>query len=368
MAGAEPVPADRIEARFKGARGTFVLDIAFSIPARGVTGLFGPSGCGKTTLLRCLAGLTRLDGHVNAAGEVWQDGTLFVAPHKRPVGYVFQEPHLFRHLSVRGNLDYGLRRVAVSSRSIGLDEVVDLMGIEALLDRSPETLSGGEKQRVAISRALLSQPRLLLMDEPLSGLDHESKAEILPYLETLTRRFATPIIYVSHDLAEIERLADHLVLMTRDGRVQASGPLDDLLADLSLPLARLPDAASVLSVRVEAYDSDYDLTRASVESLPVFVPGNLGPVGAWRRVRVRASDVSLVKGAPYKTSILNILPSRVVSAERLGDNRMLVLLGLGEGGTRLLSSITRKSWDHLGLAPGDRVFAQIKGMAMVDTP
>jgi len=213
---------DGIEARFSGRLGEFRLDVAFTAPARGITGLFGPSGCGKTTLLRCLAGLTRMDGRLSLGGEVWQDAREFVPPHRRHAAYVFQDADLFSHLSVRGNLEFGLRRAGTQAAT-GLDEVVALLSLEGLLARSTAKLSGGERQRVAIGRALLSQPRLLLLDEPLAGLDAAAKAEILPYLERLHDTLAIPVIHVSHDLAEIARLADQLIVM-KAGRVVASGP------------------------------------------------------------------------------------------------------------------------------------------------
>jgi molybdate transport system ATP-binding protein len=359
-----------IEARFSGRLGSFTLDAGFSIPGEGITGLFGPSGCGKTTILRCLAGLTRLaDGYLSIDGVVWQGKRTFLAPYKRPVGYVFQEPCLFAHLSVLENLRYGLVRNRERSPSLGLESVIELMGIRGLLERSAAGLSGGEKQRIAIGRALLSQPRFLLMDEPLSALDRQSRNEILPYLETLHQTLSMPIMYVSHDFLEIERLADHLVLMTKEGRVQACGVLTALLTDLSLPIARQPDAAVVLTVTAENYDEAYDITECGVDGAQFLVPGVLGPQGTQRRIRVRASDVSLVKGEqPRGTSVLNILPARVLSAQTANANQMLVLLGLA-GTTRdvkLLSSVTRKSWDMLGLKAGDFVFAQVKSMALAD--
>ncbi len=210
----------RVEAHFSGRIGGFALDVGFAAPETGVTALFGPSGCGKTTVLRCIAGLERLEyGHFSlSATEVWQDGFRFLPPHRRAVGYVFQEASLFPHLSVTANLRFGQKRAA--DRGIVFDEVVTLLGLSRLLGRVPARLSGGERQRVAIGRALLSQPRLLLMDEPLSALDRISKDEILPYLERLYDALSIPVIYVSHDLAEVERLADHLVLLSagRTGR------------------------------------------------------------------------------------------------------------------------------------------------------
>jgi molybdate transport system ATP-binding protein len=225
--------SDAVEGQFAGRLGVFRLDAAFTLPAKGITALSGPSGSGKTTLLRCIAGLARLDGRLTVAGEVWQDERRFLAPHRRPVGVVFQETSLLSHLSVRGNLLYGARRTSAKAE-VGLDDTVDLLGLGPLLARSTANLSGGERQRVALGRALLSQPRLLLMDEPLSSLDAGSKAEILPYLERLHRTLAIPALYISHDAGEIARLADRVLLM-RDGQVLPSGPAatQDSLAGLT---------------------------------------------------------------------------------------------------------------------------------------
>lgn len=206
-----------VEGRFAGSLGGFRLDAVFTLEPTGITALSGPSGSGKTTLLRCIAGLTRMDGSLTVGGETWQDDRIFLRPHRRPVGVVFQESSLLPHLSVRGNLLYGAKRTSAKVE-IGFDETVELLGLGPLLGRSVANLSGGERQRVALGRALLSQPRLLLMDEPLSSLDAGSKAEILPYLERLHRRLAIPALYVSHDAGEIARLADRVLLM-RSGEV-----------------------------------------------------------------------------------------------------------------------------------------------------
>jgi molybdate transport system ATP-binding protein len=216
--------APGVSGQFAGRLGAFRLDAAFTLPARGLTALSGPSGSGKTTLLRCIAGLTRLEGSLNVAGETWQNGRAFRPPHRRPVGMVFQDAGLLPHLSVRGNLLYGARR-APWPQAVQLGEIAALLGLEPLLDRATTHLSGGERQRVALGRALLSQPKLLLMDEPLSSLDADSKAEILPYLERLHRTLEIPALYVSHDGAEIARLADHVLLM-RDGRIVEAHPGD----------------------------------------------------------------------------------------------------------------------------------------------
>jgi molybdate transport system ATP-binding protein len=211
-----------IDGAFEGRLGAFALDAEFSFPPSGITALSGPSGSGKTTLLRCIAGLTRLAGRLTVAGEAWQDGRTFLPAHRRPVGVVFQEASLLEHLTVRGNLAYGAKRTRAKVE-IGFDDTVELLGLAPLLGRAVGALSGGERQRVALGRALLSQPRLLLMDEPLSSLDAGAKAEILPYLERLHRTLAIPALYVSHDAAEIARLADRVLYM-RGGRIVAGDP------------------------------------------------------------------------------------------------------------------------------------------------
>lgn len=358
-----------IEARFSGQQGSFEIDAEFTAPSEGVTALFGPSGSGKTTVLRCVAGLTRLPhGKLVVDGEVWQDKRLFVPVHQRALGYVFQEASLFPHLSVRGNLEFGQKRTNGGERTIGFDDVVDLLGIASLFDRPTATLSGGERQRVAIGRALLAQPRLLLMDEPLSALDRMGREEILPYLERLHRTLSIPVLYVSHDISEIERLADSLVLMER-GKVRAAGPIADLLVDPSLPLVHMPEPAAVLDGTVKAYDPDYGLAEVDVPGGTLLVAGELGPTGTVRRLRIGASDVSLSREAVTDTTILNALPARIDASAPIGDAQMSVRLRLGLDGTGalLLSRVSRMSWNRLGFQTGDTVVAQIKAVALAKT-
>jgi len=246
-----------IRFRLRGGFGGFVLDAEAEIPAQGVTALIGPSGSGKTTLLRRLAGLTRGEGDVHVDGVVWQDSRTFVPPHRRGVGYVFQEPSLLPHLSVRGNLEFAQRR-AGSGPGAAFDEAVAMLGLERLRERSPATLSGGERQRVAIARALLSRPRLLLMDEPLSSLDAAGKADVLPYLETLHRSLRLPVVYVSHDAIEIARLADR-ALRIESGRLR--GPAVELAQAGADPLALL-DAAQVRALARAALAAGLDVEPA----------------------------------------------------------------------------------------------------------
>ena len=360
--------AHRIRAEFRSVLGNFTLDAAFEAPAAGVTALFGPSGCGKTTVLRCIAGLTRIkDGFCDIDGDIWQDRDgAFIPTHRRPLGYVFQEASLFPHLSVRRNLLFGAPRdKPVARPEIDFDEVIDLLGIRALLDRSPRNLSGGERQRVGIGRALLTQPKLLLMDEPLSALDRKSKNEILPFIEKLRDHFSLPIFYITHDITEVERLADQIVLIDK-GHVVASGPLSELQSDPSLPLAMAREAAVNLDGTVEAYDADYGLVTVGVRGGRFFVPAPPAEIGARCRVRILAGDVSLAHEPLGASSILNTDPARVVSAKTIHANEILAVLALGADGAggRLLARVTRKSWEMLGLAEGASVFARVKAVSL----
>jgi molybdate transport system ATP-binding protein len=361
--------APTIRAVLRGPIGGFRLDVDVTVPATGVTALFGPSGCGKTSVLRCIAGLQRVaDGLVTVAGDVWQDAEQFRAPHRRPVGYVFQEASLFPHLSVEKNLMFGAKRATVPATrpAIRRDEVVDLLGLSPLLGRAPQNLSGGERQRVAIGRALLSQPALLLMDEPLSALDRPTRDEILPFLERLHAGLSLPVIYVSHDIAEVERLADTLVLM-QAGRVLACGPLATLQADPALPLARGRDAAVSLSATTAGHDPRYGLLALKVAGGRFWVPAPAAPAGQARRLRIMAGDVSLASSVPEDSTILNALPARILQATPLGEAELTVLLALGDDGSgdRILARVTRRSWDHLGLDVGRPVIAQVKGVALL---
>lgn len=368
-----------ISAHLKLARRDFTLDVALQLPERGITALFGPSGCGKTTVLRALAGLDRAAGRVALGDEVWQDDASgqWRPTHLRPLGYVIQEAALFPHLDVRANLDYGRRRSGADIRlgsspaaaGFALAQVVDLLGIAPLMNRRPATLSGGERQRVAIARALATQPRLLLMDEPLAALDAPRKAEILPYLERLHRALALPIVYVTHAMDEVARLADHLVLLDA-GRVRAAGPLAELLARPDLPLARQDDAGVVIAATVAEHDRAYGLSRLQFDGGTLWVGETPAAPGEAVRARVLARDVSVTRQAPLQTSVVNVLP---VLLEAMQADHSTALLRLRLGGadqppavpTWLLARITRRSAEALALQPGDALFAQIKGVALM---
>ena len=353
-------------ARFRVAYPGFALEADLNLPGRGVSALFGPSGSGKSTLLRCVAGLTRAPGgFLEVNGQIWQDEArgVFLPPHRRALGYVFQEASLFPHLSVKRNLDYGWKRIAPAQRRVEREHILELLGMAPLLERKPDHLSGGERQRVAIARALLTSPKLLLMDEPLSALDHARKQEILPYLERLHDELEIPLLYVSHAPDEVARLADHLVVL-EEGRVLASGPLTETLARLDLPIRLGEDAGVVLAGRIAERDAAWHLARVDFGGGSLWVRDAGLPLGREVRVRILARDVSLALQAHQGTSILNMLPARV---EELAEDAhpALALARLDVGGAPLVARLTRRSAATLALAPGQRLWAQIKAVALI---
>ncbi len=351
-----------VAARFALAWPGFALDVDLDLPGSGVTALFGQSGCGKTTLLRCMAGLERGAGRLIVNGETWQDDSLFVPTHQRPLGYVFQDARLFAHLDVARNLDFGMRR-SRGAATVKRDAIIDLLGLGPLLDRLPERLSGGEQQRVAIARALLAAPRLLLMDEPLASLDHARKQEFLPWLERLRDELEIPIIYVSHAPDEVARLADHIVVMDA-GRAVAQGPLAETLARIDLPIRLGEDAGAVFAATVAERDAEWHLARVEFAGGELWVRDNGTPVGRDVRVRILARDVSIANSRHDDISIMNLLPATVV-AHAAEDHPSQVLVQLRVGETLLLGRLTRRSAQRLDLAPGREVWVQIKAVALV---
>lgn len=353
----------QLVARFAGMQERFSFNVDFTGPAHGVTALFGPSGCGKTTVLRCIAGLERpASGHLTLGDDCWQDAQRFVPTHRRPIGYVFQEASLFAHLSVRANLDYSRKRSAGAADGLRFGDVVSLLGLSTLLDRMPSRLSGGERQRVAIARALLSRPRLLLMDEPLSALDRAARDDILALLEQLPEFFPAPIIYVSHAIDEVARLADHLVLLDT-GRVLAAGATNTLLTRADLPLAHSEHAGAVFHGRVtRALDADH-LTEVDSDGGTLWVSSMARAVGSPVRLRIAARDVSIALTRPTDSSIVNHFPVTVIdiSPDPHPGHR---LLRLAARDTVLLARITEHSRSRLALAPGMAVWALIKGVAV----
>jgi len=355
-----------IEARFKLDYPDFALDVDLALPSAGITALFGHSGSGKTTLLRAIAGLEHVPGgRLVFDGEVWQNGAAWLPTHQRPLGYVFQEASLFPHLSVQGNLNYGMLRINADRRPASADfsRIIDLLGISHLLDRRPDRLSGGERQRVAIARALMTAPRILLMDEPLAALDLARKAEILPYLEQLHEELKIPLLYVSHAPDEVARLADHIVVLDA-GRALASGPLGETLARLDLPIRLGEDAGVVLDAVVVEHDSQWHLARVEFPGGSLWVRDAGHPLGHHLRVRILARDISIAHEKITGTSIMNSLPARVIALAE-DAHPALCLVRLDAGGVPLLARLTHRSAATLGLAPGMEVWVQIKAVALI---
>jgi molybdate transport system ATP-binding protein len=345
--------------------GDFRLDAAFRSDA-GVTALFGPSGSGKSSVVAAIAGLLRPDrGRIAVGNRLLHDSAsgTDVPVHTRGVRVVFQESRLFPHFNVRQNLLYG-RFFAGRSARTSLDEVTALLDLGGLLKRRPRTLSGGERQRVAIGRALLAAPQALLLDEPLASLDAERKAEVLPFLERLVARATIPILYVSHALEEIERLAATMVVLEQ-GRVIAVGPRDEIVRARGLMSASEQlEPFSVLAGKVLAYDVDNRMTRVAVGGHVLSAPGEIGASGAPIRLRVRARDVSIALTPPSAISIRNILPGVIAGIESGQGAEVEVMIDLGGHLPRLSARITRAACRGLGLATGTRVYALVKAVAV----
>ena len=332
-----------VELKHAVRKGDFCLDVDTTIPAQGITGIFGESGSGKTTLLRCIAGLER--SRPRSSRPV----------HQRRVGYVFQEPQLFAHLSVRKNIAFGMRRNPEAPDM--LEEVSRLLEVNDLLDRSTCDLSGGEAQRVSIARVLCQSPRLILMDEPLSALDERRRNEVLPYLDRLHAEWSVPIIYVSHNIDEICRLSDHMIVLDR-GKIVAEGGLQEILARIDLPQLGGRNAGAVINAARLRYDDEFDLTLFRFSGGEVWVPGS--HVSSQARLRISASDISLSRVAAESSTILNILPATIEATATESASTELVRLSLGDDS--LVARITRRSVQQMELQVGDKVYAQIKSV------
>ena len=344
----------------------FDLDVSHRFALDGITALFGPSGCGKSTLLRIIAGLEKnAGGRIAFGNETWLDdsGRIFVPPHRRGVGYVFQDARLFPHLSVEGNLRYAARRSAGFDLRIEFHEVVAALDLQPLLPRRIGALSGGERQRAAIARTLLTRPQLLLMDEPLAALDVQRKAEILPYIERLPGAFGVPVIYVTHAIDEVARLAHHMVALGA-GRKVADGPVTEVLERLDLrPVTGRFEAGVVLTARIAGHDLGFRLTRLDHHGQQIEMPMVDLPIGSEIRLRVRARDVSLATVCPNGVSMRNILAGTVDQIEEEADTAFAETL-VDIGGAKLRARITRAAVADLALAPGKLVFALVKSVAL----
>lgn len=354
-----------IQARFNCRVGTFELNVNLDLPGSGLTALFGHSGCGKTTLLRCMAGLQAANGKMCVNGDVWQSESGSRPVHQRPLAYVFQETSLFPHLSVKRNLMYGYRRIPKSERQIGFDQAITWLGLSHLLERMPVKLSGGERQRVAIARALLTSPKLLLMDEPLSALDQNSKQEIMPYLEALRDNLAIPIIYVSHSTAEVARLADHIVMMDK-GRTLAEGPLQQIMARTDQPFGAEQNAGVILDATIAERDDRWHLCRAEFTGghLWLRADGDMA-IGQKIRLQVLARDISLALTEQPDQSIQNLLRATVDEiASEVSPGTSMVRLLVDQ--IPFLSRLTTRAVHTLALEPGQQVWMQVKSVAIAD--
>lgn len=353
-----------LEVAVEKRQGDFALAADFAVPERGVTALFGRSGAGKTTLVNLLAGLARPDrGRIAFAGAPVTDSErrIFLPPERRRIGYVFQDARLFPHLSVARNLRYGLKRAPAGEHFLTEPQVLDLLALEPLLDRSPAKLSGGERQRVALGRALLAQPRLLLLDEPLASLDQARKDEVLPFLERLRDELALPMVYVSHAMPEVIRLADSMVLLDA-GRVAAVGSVTELLGRLDLqPLTGRYEAGAVLTATLAGHDERHGLSRLDLGGETLWVTPLASPPGTRVRLRVRARDVAVALSPPRDISIQNQLPGRVTE---LRADPPFVDLAIEVAGQRLWARITTRAAEQLALAPGAKVYALMKAIAV----
>lgn len=357
------------------ARPRFTIDIDHTIRFNGIVALYGQNGSGKSTLLRVLAGLEpAASGEIRFNGETWQAGAprTMVPAHRRGIGFVFQDPRLFGHLSVAGNLAFAERRAApIDPKGPGRitrDAVIDALELAPLLERATQSLSGGERQRVALGRALLSNPRLMLLDEPLSAIDNRRRGEILNYIARLPALFGIPMLYVTHALDEVVRLADHMMVLS-EGRLAATGPVEDILERLDLaPATGRFEAGVLLRARVVAHDTAYQLTALehagdAGATHRLWVPLVDAAPGAEVRLRIRARDVTLATAEPAGVSTRNVLPGVLVEVSAEAETAYAETL-VDIGSARLRARLTRKAVDELELGPGKRVFALIKSISL----
>ena len=343
-------------------QGNFVVQTAFSGPGSGVTALYGPSGAGKTSVVNMVAGLMRPDnGHITINGHCLFSKVekINLPPESRRIGYVFQDGRLLPHLSVKSNLMYGLTRTPAKDRFVRPDQIVDLLGIGHLLKRRPAGLSGGEKQRVAIGRALLTSPELLLMDEPLASLDQARKNEVMPFIQRLCHEFSLPVLYVSHSLEEILNLAAYLVLID-NGKVEAAGPIEELLSQPELaPMLPREDFGSVVSTTVSVTRDAYDLTHLTFAGGILKVPGFKVEQGSRVRVRIPAQSVGIALQPPQQSSFQNIFPGTIESISNGSGPFVTLRIDVGHP---LLARITLNAKEDLGLHHGQKVYALVKSV------
>jgi molybdate transport system ATP-binding protein len=359
--------AESVRLRLKLARSDFQLKVDLELPAKGITVLFGASGSGKTTLLRCVAGLEKpTDCLIRVGAALWQDdaGGIFTPTWQRDLGYVFQEASLFGHLKVQENLSYGLKRSNKPGAAEALSRSIELLGIGHLLHRQPQSLSGGERQRVTIARALATQPKLLLLDEPLASLDLARRHEILPWLEKMRDELSMPMLYVTHSADELTRLADYVVVL-EGGDVKACGPAQEVLARAQSPVIAGDEAGVLRRGKVAQRDEAWHLAQIEFAGGVLWVRDNAMPLGQAVRLRVLARDVSLTTHETQGTSIQNHLQGRIETiADDVHPSQALVRVCCGE--SVLLARVTHRAINALQLSEGASVWAQIKSVAVIE--
>ena len=340
------------------------IDMQFEAEQNCITALFGKSGSGKTSILNMISGLVKPDyGYIEINNTIILDtnNNIFISPQKRNIGYIFQDSRLFPHLNVLSNLKYGMSAVNLNHPIIQIDKVINTLELETLLNRKPSNLSGGEKQRVAIGRALLTCPRILLMDEPLASIDAQMRAEIFPFIEGLQNEFKITILYVSHSIEEVIRLADKMLLIS-GGQKQAEGRVEDIMSRTDLyPLTGRFDAGSVISATVTGFDKHFELLSLSFEGGVLLVNGPKLDDGRKVRTHIRARDVSLSLDMPPKNSILNIFKGKIIEINSSSTPQVDIKIDIG---IPLIARITRKSCDDMNLKIGTRVFTMVKAVAI----
>jgi len=347
---------------FKRVYDGFTLEAKTSILADGVTAIFGPSGAGKTSLLRFIAGLDKIEGgQLSFKNEIWQSSNVWLPPWQRKVAYVFQQPSLFTHLNVQANLDFASKRAVKNSVGLSQADITEMFDLGALLNRSVTTLSGGQQQRVTMARALCSRPQLLLMDEPLSALDNTSKKQIMPYLESLSTDIGLPIIYVSHAVREVARLADSVLLMN-NGRIDAQGDLEQMLVRINIP-EQSADVENLVQAKLVEYDAKYGLSILDSNIGRISVAKIDQPIGSRVRLILSARDVSLTLQHQKETSILNIFPAKIENLESIDQAQMLVKLSTNN--SLIYAKITHKSAHNLALKVGLNVYCQAKAISLL---
>jgi molybdate transport system ATP-binding protein len=344
----------------------FELALDCTLPAHGVTAIYGASGSGKTTLLECIAGLRKAgpDSVIRLGDSHWQRDGNFTPPWQRRTGFVFQDARLLPHLNVEQNLDYAIARSATPP-VIDKQQAIRWLELSQLLNQKPESLSAGQKQRVAIARALLSNPRLLLLDEPLANLDHQARRDCISYLQVVQRETGIPMLYVSHDIEEVSRIADYLLVL-EGGRQLEQGPLLELCSRLDSRLSHEEHAAAIAQATLLQHDADFGLSELDIDGQILRVAQLPGQPGDNFRFRIPARDISICRSRPTDSSILNILEVQLTEVEATTDARVLLRMSIGE--QHLLARITRKSANQLTLATGDKLYAQIKSVALLSEP